>query len=249
MQRKKTLKGRPIRRRRRSPLPILIVGAAAIAFVLAFILLTAGSEGGAGEIVIPTPAASRTAPQSGAVLGRQDAPVTIVEYFSFSCPHCGDFALDTAPLIEKDFVEAGQVRFELHPMALDGAILAASEAAACAGDQGRYWEYHETLFANFEVNKTDAYKSGPLKEYAKLLGLDANAFNSCLDSHKYRDAVVGETEKVVAAGISATPNFFIGLTKDMNNSSPPYPGTRHIVGAQPYEVFKAAIEEKLGTAP
>lgn len=248
MQRKRPRRARPARRRRRSLLPIVIVGAAAIAVVLAFILLTSGSEGGGGEIIIPTAIAGRTAPQTDGALGNQDAPVTIVEFFSFSCPHCGDFALDTAPLIEKEFVESGQVRYELHPLALEGAMLSASEAAACAGDQGRYWEYNETLFANFEVNGTDAYKTDRLKEYAEALGLNSDAFNSCLDSHEYRDSVVEETEKVVEASISSTPNFFIGLTKDMKDSAPPYPGARNIVGAQPYDVFKAAIEAELGKA-
>lgn len=248
MERKKALRNRAKRRRRRSLLPIFIVGGAAIAAVLAFILLTSGGEGGGGPPIIPTPGSTRVAAQTGTVLGEESAPVTVVEYFSFTCPHCGNFALHTAPLIEKEYVEAGLVKFEVHALAAKGSSLDAAAAALCAADQGRYWDYHDVLFANYDAAGSDAYAADRLKEYAAGLGLDVESFNACLDSDEHEAAVLDETERVVGVGITATPNFFVGLTKDMKDSAPPFPGARNIVGAQEYDVFKAAIDTALEEA-
>ncbi len=92
------------------------------------------------------------------------------------------------------------MRFEAVPLAVEGKILTASEAAECAADQNRYWDYHDVLFANFDQISLDAYDTSRLKEYAVKLGLDTEAFNSCLDSHKYKQAVIDKTKEVVQAG-------------------------------------------------
>jgi protein-disulfide isomerase len=247
MQRSKAKKGRPTRRKRRPLLPIILVGGGAIAVVLVFIILTANSGSG-GEAVIPTAADGRVAPQSGTVLGEDDAPVTIIEYYSFQCPYCGRFALETEPLIEKEFIERGLVRFEFNALAAEGPSLDAAVAALCAADQGRYWDYNEALFVNYALDRTDAYGIDRLKEYAAALGLDTDAFNGCLDSGEYEDDVLTETTRIIQAGITATPNFFIGLTKDIKGQAPPHPGESNVVGAQEYEVFKTVIENKLEQA-
>jgi protein-disulfide isomerase len=249
MQPRRPRKKRSAPKRARTPwVPIIIVGVGAIAVVLAVILGSAALRGGSSEVVIPAGIAERTAPQQGSVLGEEDAPVTIVEYFRFDCSHCADFTRQTAPLIEKDFILDKRVRFEARPLATEGKILAASEAVECAGDQSRYWDYHDVLFANFDQDGLGAYKSGRLKEYAAKLGLDTESFNSCLDSHKYQQAVVDESKAAVQAGIQSTPTFFIGLTKDMKAETILYAGEKTISGAEKYEVFKAAIEEVLKKA-
>jgi protein-disulfide isomerase len=227
--------------------PFIIVGVGAIAVVGAIVLGSALLRG-SSEVVIPAGIAERTALQQGSVLGAEDAPVTIVEYFRFDCIHCADFVRQTAPLIEKDFIVDKRVRFEARPVAAEGKILAASEAVECAGDQSRYWDYHEVLFANFDQDGLGAYKSGRLKEYAAKLGLDTESFNSCLDSHKYQQTVIDESKAAVQAGIQSTPTFFIGLTKDMKAETILYAGEKTISGAEKYEVFKAAIEEVLKKA-
>jgi len=229
--------------------PFIIVGVGAIAVVVAIILGSAALKGSNNsEIIIPAGIAERTARQQGPVLGEEDAPVTIVEYFKFDCIHCADFARQTAPLIEKDFIVDKRVRFEARPVAAEGKILAASEAVECAGDQSRYWDYHDVLFANFDQNGVGAYDSGRLKEYAVKLGLDTESFNSCLDSHKYQQMVIDESKAAAQAGLQGTPTFFIGLTKDMKAETVPYVGEKTIGGAEPYEAFKTAIEEVLKKA-
>jgi len=235
------------RQARMSWSPFIIVGVGAIAVVGAIVLGSALLRG-SSEVVIPAGIAERTALQQGSVLGAEDAPVTIVEYFRFDCIHCADFVRQTAPLIEKDFIVDKRVRFEARPVAAEGKILAASEAVECAGDQSRYWDYHEVLFANFDQDGLGAYKSGRLKEYAAKLGLDTESFNSCLDSHKYQQTVIDESKAAVQAGIQSTPTFFIGLTKDMKAETILYAGEKTISGAEKYEVFKAAIEEVLKKA-
>ena len=248
MQPRRPRRKRVVSKRARTPwVPIIIVGIGAIAVVLAVVLGSALLRGNS-EVVIPAGIAERTAPQQGSVLGAEDAPVTIVEYFRFDCIHCADFALDTAPRIEKEFIDNKSVRFEARPVAAEGNILAASEAVECAGDQSRYWDYHDVLFANFDQDPEGAYKSGRLKEYAEKLGLNTESFNSCLDSHKYQQMVIDESKAAVQAGLESTPTFFIGLTKDMKAETVFYAGEKTISGAETYEVFKAAIEEVLKKA-
>ncbi len=246
MQPRGPKKGRAVVRRRRLPLRrVALAAVAAVVVVFGVILLGAalrGGDGGSSDGVV-TPGVHNACVQDGCVLGEPDAPVTIIEYFNYYCGHCGSFALETAPLIEKDFVEPGLVRFELHPMATEGEPLWASEATACAGDQDRYWDYHDLLFAN---QYQGAYQLDKLKEYAAQLGLDTESFNDCLDSHKYQQAVVDETKDVIEAGITSTPTFFIGSTEEMKADSVPYSDHTKIVGAYPYDTFKKALEEELG---
>ncbi len=245
MQPKRPKKGSAAVRRRRLPLRrVALAAVAAVVVVLGAILLGAALRDGDGASSdgVVTPGVHNACDQEGCVLGEPDAPVTIIEYFSYYCGHCGSFALETAPLIEKDFAEPGLVRFELHPLATEGEPLWASEASACAGEQNRYWDYHDLLFAN---QYQGAYQLDKLKEYAAQLGLDTGSFNDCLDSHKYEDAVVDETMEVYEVGITATPTFFIGSTEEMAADSVPYSDHTKIVGAYPYDTFKKAIEEEL----
>jgi protein-disulfide isomerase len=109
----------------------------------------------------------------------------------------------------------------IHPQAFK-----ASEAAHCAGDQGKYWEYHDRLFANQQALQTDA-----LKKHAADLGLDATAFGACLDSAKYAERVRSGLQAGTQLGVGSTPSVFIN--------------GRLLTGAQPYEAFQAVIDDEL----
>ena len=102
----------------------------------------------------------------------------------------------------------------------------AAEASHCAGEQGKYWEYHDVLFAN-----TNALGADSLKKYATDLKLDVNQFTTCLDSGKYTAAIAKDTAEGVQAGVTGTPAFFIN--------------GRFLSGAQPFASFQDAIEEVL----
>jgi len=105
----------------------------------------------------------------------------------------------------------------------------AHEAGQCAGEQGRFWEYHDVLFANQR-----ALKAPQLKQYAADLELDTDAFDSCIDSGKHRDAVKRDHAAGQAAGVTGTPAFFVN--------------GRFLNGAQPFEAFKQVIDEELELA-
>jgi protein-disulfide isomerase len=180
-------------------------------------------------------------------LGDPDAPVTIIEFSDFQCPYCGA-AMGTndglisnfkardptwepaVPNIIKDYVETGKVKlvFRDFPLSFHDKAQKAAEAAECADEQGKFWDYHNILFEN-----QDALAVDDLKGYAADLGLDTDQFNSCLDSGKYAAEVQKDMQDGQAAGVSGTPAYFIN--------------GQLVSGAQPYKVFKQIIEAELGT--
>lgn len=107
----------------------------------------------------------------------------------------------------------------------------AAEASECAGDQGQFWEYHDTLFANQNGENQGAFSQANLKQFAVELGLEAEAFNACLDSGQHTATVQNESAFAQALGVRSTPSFVL-------NGQP-------IVGGQPFEVFQQAFEQML----
>lgn len=243
-------RGRPARRRRgelSSWIPIILVGLIAVAVVIGIVLLSqALEEDTGGEVVIPPQATARTASQSGSVMGDDNAPVTIVEYSWYNCHVCRDFTLQMLPQLERDYIDTGRVRLELRPIAAEEALdelpLDASNAFLCAADQNRSADYHDVLFANFEKGGLDAYKKGRLKEYAEKLGMDTDAFNTCIDDEQHRQDALDMTEKARTVGIESTPTFFLGPTSEMRTAEPPFTGQTRIDGVGAYSKFQEAID-------
>lgn len=165
----------------------------------------------------------------GRLRGDPNAIVTIVEFADYQCPYCKQTEATLNNLLRK---YPGQVKLafrdfplaSIHPNAEEAA-----EAARCAGKQGKFWEYHDALFAN--QAKLD---EAQLKATAQTLGLDENAFQSCLASGEYKAQVLRDQEDGRKAGISATPGFFI-------NGIP-------ITGAQAENAFEKIIEDELEAA-
>jgi protein-disulfide isomerase len=164
--------------------------------------------------------------------GSEIAPVTIVELADFQCGYCRKFWKETLPRIEEAHIKTGKVRFVYRHFAILGEhSVAAAQAAECATEQGKFWEYHDKLFAS---QGPFAFTKQSLKHYAKELGLDAAAFAQCLDSGKYAKKVEEETAVGTILGARGTPTFFVN--------------GRLLVGAHPYENFHALIEEELKRA-
>ncbi len=171
------------------------------------------------------------------VLGSANAQVALVEFTDFECPYCGQLFKNTFPQIKKEYIDTGKVRYfikdfpltQIHPNAQKSA-----EAANCALEQGKFWEYHDTLFENQSDLGIDA-----LKKYAVSLGLDASQFNSCLDSGKYAQKVADDQKKGEAYGVRGTPSTFVGVLNGDTMTG------IEVSGAQPFESFKTAIEEAL----
>lgn len=168
--------------------------------------------------------------KDGPKRGSDKAPVTLVEFSDFRCGFCRKFWQTTLPELDKKYISTGKVKFIYRHFAILGKPSElAAQAAECAGEQGKFWEYHDKLFAS--AGSPLAFTHGKLKGYAKELGLKDQAFNQCLDSGKHLKKVEGETSVAALLGARGTPAFFLN--------------GQLIVGAQPFEVFEAAIEMEL----
>ena len=166
-----------------------------------------------------------------AVKGNRSAPVTIVEFSDYECPFCGKYARESYPLILKNYINKGQVKYVFRDFPLEIHVNAqkAAEAAECAGEQNKYYEMHDYLFAN-----QDNLKVENLQGYAKDLGLDTVKFNDCLGSGKMAAEVKKDLADGKRYGVAGTPAFFVN--------------GRAISGAQPYSVFSQEIEAALAEA-
>ena len=160
--------------------------------------------------------------------GPADAPVTIIEFADFQCGFCGR-ARDTTSALMEMYPTQVKLVFRDYPIPKHPRAARMSEAANCASDQDKYWEFFDTLFDNPRKTTDD-----DMKAHAEALGLDTEAFNTCLDSNKYADEVQKDFEDGAAAGVSGTPAFFIN--------------GRMIAGAQPPEAFAAIIDDELTRA-
>ena len=163
-----------------------------------------------------------------AIKGLENAPVTIIEYSDYECSYCQRFYLNTLPSIEKEYVETGLVKIITKEFPLDFHKNAqmASEAALCAGEQGKYFEMQDKLFIDGVKGGAKSYKG-----YAEDIGLDTTTFNNCLDKREKKAEVLKDLKEGQLKGVTGTPAFFIN--------------GEMVVGAQPFDVFKEVINRKL----
>ncbi len=164
------------------------------------------------------------------ILGKNNAKITIVEYADFRCPFCEKFYTQTEKQLIADYVNTGKASFVFRNFAFLGQqSVWASEAAECANEQGKYWEYYNWLFGN-QAPESDLnyYSKVNLIKYAGKVGLNTTQFAPCLNLDKYAKRVSDDLASGKALGVTGTPTIFVNGQK--------------IVGAQPYETFKAAID-------
>jgi protein-disulfide isomerase len=169
--------------------------------------------------------------------GRPNAPITIVEVSDYHCPFCRRHVQQTQPKLYSDLVDSGKARhvFLHYPIAqLHPDAFRSHEAAMCAADQGKFWEYHKKLFEK-PVKTVDE-----LTTLAQDSGLDAAALRKCLDAGTHAKAVQDSVGRIAKMNINGTPMFLIGKTP---SGSAPMTIARVIEGAQPYEAFKMAVDE------
>jgi protein-disulfide isomerase len=159
-------------------------------------------------------------------IGRQDAPITIVEFSDYQCPYCQAFYLQTFSQLLSAYPD--QIRFVYRDLPLPGhpESQPAAEAADCAGEQGAYWKFHDDLFSGQYPLGRSAYD-----QYAANLGLDLTAFDNCLNDHRYQSEVKADAADAASLGLNGTPSFVIN--------------GRILIGARPLEDFKAIIDEEL----
>jgi protein-disulfide isomerase len=169
------------------------------------------------------------------VLGDPKAPVTVIEYGDYQCPFCAQFFKTIEPRARDKYVKTGQVKMVFRNFQFLGPeSTAAGEAALCAADQHQSWAYHDALYT---AEATDAKENnGNLNRalFIKIAGdlkLDATAFASCIDSHKYREQVAADEVAAQDAGVNSTPTTFVGDKK--------------LDGAVSFSEFSSAVEEAL----
>ena len=209
-------------------LTLLVVGVAGVAA-----LLWATQRSRTAAIVeVPTAAAS-VAAAPGYLRGSPTAPVVIVEYADFECPGCGQFATVTEPDVVKRLVETGQARYRIYLFPVNASHRnspAASLAAACADDQGKFWEMHDRIFAgqnDWNSFATDDPKS-IFAGYAREIGADAATWEQCYDGRKHVDRIAAHAKAAENAQVRSTPSFVIG--------------GRMVSGSQPFDVIKAMVD-------
>lgn len=186
--------------------------------------------------------ASLTLSDRDVVLGNEDAAVTVIVYADYQCPFCGKFFTESEGKIRSDYVNAGKVKLvhrnytfiDRFPGVTGDESHLAAEAAECARDQGKFWDYHDALYV--EENKDAKENNGNLNKalflrLAQNLSLDSGTFEKCIDTRKYKDLIERDSEAANAVGVESTPTVFINGVE--------------IRGAQPYDKFKAAIDRAL----
>ncbi len=173
------------------------------------------------------------------IRGNFSALITLVDFSDFGCPFCQRYATTTFPQLIKDYVDTNKIRYAFMQFPLDEHPNAKSAALAseCANDQGKFWQYHDTLFStqsqwkSLSANEAATY----FKKYAVDLGLNSLKFNSCFNDRKYENKINHDIQ-IGAPYVTETPTFYIG-----NNEA----GYTEIDGSQPSSTFQQTIEQLL----
>ncbi len=169
--------------------------------------------------------------------GSEDASVTIIEFGDFQCPKCDRWFQNEKPTIKQDYIDTGKANlyFVDFPFLGDDSITAAN-ASYCADEQGKYWEYHSTLYNNQGGINEGWASSAALKAFAISVGLNQNEFTDCLDSAKHADRISYNKQVGLDHNVEGTPVFFI---VDSNGNS------ERIDGPQPAAIFAGVIDSML----
>lgn len=243
--------------------PILVTLAVIVAFLAGmFVIKYLGGEktGEQGEKIAQVSSAPTAPQEQGAVLGEEqiikietgtvavkgkdDAPITIVEFSEYLCPYCAEYVgFDSVPSrpideeetyqqIIRDYVDTGKARYIFRDFPVHGEkAKEIAEAAYCAGEQDEYWQYHDLLFEK----QADLYETedleGLLETLASEINLDSEGFSSCLADNEFGKVIEDNYQLGQSVGVSGTPTFFINGQK--------------LVGAQPFANFKMIIDAEL----
>ena len=213
---------------------IIVVGALLVAAALIYPNLKPIGE-------IATGTSGERPMVNGNAMGDPNAPIKIEEFSDYQCPFCARFYEETEGQIADTYVADGTVYFVYRSFGnfIGPESQAAAEAAYCAGDQDKYWEYHDILFANLTGENVGAFATRRLQAFGEALSLDMDAFNSCFSSNKYADRVNQDYLDGSAAGVTGTPAFLITFSVNGEEKQ------RFIAGAYPFSEFQTQIEGAL----
>jgi protein-disulfide isomerase len=186
---------------------IVLVGVAALSYVVS------KPKGGAVD-AIQTADTTNAGPSQGYLMGKVDAPVKILEFADFECPACAGFSVVTEPDVRTRIINTGlaNITYFDFPLTQHRNTVAASNAAACADEQGKFWAMHDRLFqAQDEWNGEATSSPKPFfKRYAQEVGLDVPKWEACYDARKYQKRIGANLADGLRRGVGSTPTFIIG---------------------------------------
>lgn len=158
------------------------------------------------------------------VIGDENAPATIIVFEDYLCGHCATFSLQEKPRVQAELIDTGKARLVYYDYPLNpqfGSFIAA-RAARCAGDQDRFWDYHNILMRN-QLNWGNLDNKIPaFEEYAETLGLDTGAFAGCLNSDRHAEALTANLELARNLGLPGTPSVLVGSGNGMSRRLPAF---------------------------
>jgi protein-disulfide isomerase len=188
-----------------------------VAVIGASLLAYAASRKPDAGVVAPTPInvdPATAGPPHGYLIGKPDAPVKIIEFADFECPACGRFATITEPDVRKRLVEAGLANLTYYdfPLPQHRNSQPASNAAACADDEGKFWPMHDAIFANQDQWNTEATDDPKpfFMKYASDIGLDTKKFESCYDARAHQKRIEANFAEGARRKVNSTPTFYVG---------------------------------------
>ena len=214
----------PSRRARRQASPRVLIAAAAVlvlvvvGLVLGVVLATGGGSSGASGARLPDAGDVQTLlrgiPQSGNMLGKASAPVTMVEYVDLQCPFCQEFETQAMPTLLSRYVRSGKLKVEARPVAIRGADSVRGQSAAiAAGLQNKMFNFMQLLYDNQGVENSGWLNDSIVKSAAvSIPGLDVGQFVKDVNSSVVDDQVKGFDEQATADALAGTPTILVGKT-------------------------------------
>lgn len=172
----------------------------------------------------------------GYTIGSPDAKVEIMEFADFECPACGNYFTITEPDVRKNLVATGIIKYTFYDYPLVNShrnTIPAAMSAACADDQGKFWEMHDALFSGqIEWNgEATTNPRGVIADYAKKIGLDMPKWNACMDATTHSERIRANYSLGLMKQVGSTPTFFVNGNK--------------MAGAANYDELKAAVDAAL----
>ncbi|MGQ0606675.1 MAG: DsbA family protein [Candidatus Nitrosotenuis sp.] len=168
------------------------------------------------------------------VLGDPNAPITIVEFGDYQCFYCNKFFHETEGQIHENYIKTGKAKLIFKDFTIIGQdSVVSAHAAHCADEQGKFWEYHDALYNNWNGENNGWASAENQFKFAQDVGLDNIKFTECMTSEKYKQKIQASSEDAKILGLSGTPGFFV---IGPNNKIVKVPG------AQPYDVFVSILE-------
>ena len=226
----------------------LAIGAGITSVSIIVVFLAFGILNNEPELAVePTPMIQESGPakitintfmENGSpILGDPSAPVTLVEFGDYQCYFCNQFFHTTEDDLFKNYVETGKVKVIFKDYTIIGPdSIAAAHATHCADEQGKFWEYHDTLYDHWTGENNGWASSENLLQFARNIGLDIDEFSNCMLDSKYTSVITNSNQDAKDLGLTGTPAFFI-IGPDNKITK--------IGGAQPYDIFERIFNSEL----